>query len=116
MTYHHWTSIPSVKARFPVSLACDSSSVQVGDNDENGVVGTDPSSGVTFLADKRTDQPHLCTLLGQESHEGSTQAIVPTRRTIAVPDSGDRVDEPPSWILNALKVGTACARQRLETY
>jgi hypothetical protein len=108
MTYHRCTSIPSVKTRFPVSLV-RISSVQVDDNDENGVVGTDPSSGVTFLVDKRMDRSYPCTLSRHESDEGNVQAIIPTRRTIAVPDSGDREDEPPSWILDALKVGIACA-------
>jgi hypothetical protein len=116
MTYHHCTSILSVKICFPVSLVRISSSVQVDDDDEDGVVRTDPSSGVTFLVDKRADQSYPCTLLSQESDEGNAQAIIPTRRTIAVPDSGDREDEPPSWILDALKVGIACAGQRLETY
>jgi hypothetical protein len=106
----------SVKTCFPVSLVRISSSVQVDDDDESGVVRTDPSSGVTFLVDKRADQSYPCTLLSQESDEGNAQAIIPTRRTIAVPDSGDREDEPPSWILDALKVGIACAGQRLETY
>ena len=99
-----------------MSLVSISSSVQVDDDDENGVVRTDPSSGLTSLVDKRTDQSHPCTLLSQESDEGNAQATIPTRRTIAVPDSGDREDEPPSWILDALKVGVACAGQRLETY
>jgi hypothetical protein len=118
MTYHRCTSIPSVKTCFPASLVRISSSFQVDDDDgdENGVVRTDPSSAVRFLVDKRTDQSYPCTLLSQESDEGSAHAIIPTRRTIAVPDSGDREDEPPSWILDALKVGIACAGQRLETY
>jgi hypothetical protein len=116
MTYHRCTSILSVKTCFPASLVGISSSVQVDDDDENGVVRTDPSSGVTFLLDKRTDQSYPGTLLSRESDEGNAQAIIPTRRTIAVPDSGDREDEPPSWILDALKVGIACAGQHLETY
>lgn len=99
-----------------MSLVRISFSVQVDDDDENGVARTDPSSGVTFLLDKRTDQSYHCTLLSEESSEGNAQAIIPTRRTIAVPDSGDREDEAPSWILDALKVGIACAGQRLETY
>ena len=90
--------------------------MQVDDDKENGVVRIDPSSGVTFLVDEGTDQPYSCTLSNQESDEGSAQAIIPTRRTIAVPDSGDRENEPPSWILDALKVSVACAGQRLETY
>jgi hypothetical protein len=106
----------SVKACFPVSLVRISSSVQVDDDDENGVARTNPSSDVTILVDKRTDQSYPCTLLSQEPDEGSAQAIIPTRRTIAVPDSGDREDEPPSWILDALKVGIACAGQRIETH
>jgi hypothetical protein len=97
-----------------VSLVRISSYVQA-DDDENGVVKTNPNSGVTFLFDKRTDQSYPCTLLSQELDEVSAQAIIPTRRTIAVPDSVDREDEPPSWILDALKVGIACAGQRLET-
>jgi hypothetical protein len=105
LTYHHCTSIPSVKTSFPVSLVLISSSVQVNDGDENGVVETKFNSGVTFLFKERTDQSYPCTLLSQESHESSTRAIIPTRRTIAVPDSGDREDEYPSWILDALKVG-----------
>lgn len=79
----------------------------VDDDDENGVVRTDPSSGVTFLVNKRTDQPYPYTLLSQESDRGNAQAIIPTRRTIAVPDSGNREDEPPSWILDALKGNSA---------
>ncbi len=47
---------------------------------------------------------------------GGAQAIIPTRRTIAVPDSGDQEDGAPSWIFDALKVGITCAGQRLETY
>jgi hypothetical protein len=101
---------------FPVSLVRISSPVQVDDDDENGFVKTDPSSGVTFLLDKKADQSYPCTLLSPESDEGNAQAIIPTRRTIAVPDSGDREDEPPSWILDALKVSIACAGLRLETY
>jgi len=101
---------------FPVSLVRISSSVQVDDDDEYGFVKTDPSSGVAFLLDKKTDQSYPCTLLSQESDEGNAQAIIPTRRTIAVPDSGDWEDEPPSWILDALKVGIVCAEQHLETY
>ena len=89
-----------------------SSSVQVVDDDENGVIRTDPSSGVTFPIDK----PYHCTLLNQESNEGNAQAIVPTRRTMAVPDSANQEDEPPSWILDALKVGIVHAGQRLGTY
>ena len=103
---------PVSKNMFPSVLVRVSSSVQVDDDDENGVVRTDPSSGVTFPIDK----PYHCTLLSQESNEGNTQAIVPTRRTMAVPDSADQEDEPPSWILDALKVGIGHAGQRLETY
>ena len=98
-----------------MSLVRISSSVQVDDDDGNGVVRTDPGSGVAFLVDKRTDRSYPCTLSRQESDEGNAQAIIHTRRTI-VPDSGDQEDEPPSWILDALKVGIACAGQHLETY
>ena len=107
---------PAVKTCFPVSLVRISSSVQVNDKDENGVVKTNSSDGVTFLIDKRTDRSYSCTLLSQESDEGSAQVIIPTRRTIAVPDSADQEDEPPSWILDALEVGIVCAGQRHETY
>ncbi|KAI0282276.1 hypothetical protein BGY98DRAFT_955130 [Russula aff. rugulosa BPL654] len=79
----------------------------VNDGDENGVVETKFNSGVTFLFKERTDQSYPCTLLSQESHESSTRAIIPTRRTIAVPDSGDWEDEYPSWILDALKDNSA---------
>ena len=89
-------------------------SVQVDGDEENGFLRIDPSSKVTSLVDKGTDQLHASTLLSQEPGEGSIQAIIPTRRTISVPDSGDREDEPPSWILDALKVGTACAGQSFE--
>ena len=106
---------PVSKKCSSVSLSRISSSVQV-DDDENGVIKTNPDSGVTFLFDKRTDQSYPCTLLGQESDEVSAQAIIPIRRTIAVPDPVDREDELPSWILDALKVGVACAGQRLETH
>jgi len=116
MTYHRCTSTPSVKTSFLVSLVFISSSVQGDEDDGNGVVRTDPSSGVTFLVDKRTVQSHPSTLLTREFDEGSAQAIAPTRRTIAVPDSGDREGEPPSWILDALKVSIACAGHRLKTY
>jgi hypothetical protein len=113
MAHHRCTSIPSVKAWFPVSSVRISSSVQADDNDENGVVMTDPSSGLTFLVDK-TYQSYPCTSLSQESDEGIAQAIVPTRRTIAVSDSGDREDEPPSWIFDALKVGIEYVGQCLK--
>ena len=99
-----------------MSLIHVSFSVQAVGDDGNEVVRTDPSSGITCLVDKRTNHLYPCTLLSQESDEGSARAIIPTRRTIAVPDSGDREDEPPSWILDALKVGIACAGRRLETY
>ena len=105
MGHHRCTSIPSVNA-FPVSSVRISSSAQADDDDdENGVVRTDPSSGLTFLVDKKSYQSYPCTSSSQESDEGIAQAIIPTRRTIAVSDSGDREDEPPSWILDALKVG-----------
>lgn len=79
---------------------------------------TDPSSSVTFVLDKRADQSYPYTTLSQEFDEDNAQTIspTPTRRTIPVPDSGDREAEPPSWILDALKVGIACAGRRLETY
>ena len=79
---------------------------------------TDFSSSVTFVLDKRADQSHPCTTLSQEFDEENAQTIspTPTRRTIPVPDSGNREAEPPSWILDALKVGIACAGRRLETY
>lgn len=92
------------------------SSVQVDGDEENGFLRIDPSSGVTSLVGKKTDRLHPSTLLSQEPDEGSVQAIIPTRRTIAVPDSGDREDELPSWIFDALKVGFACAGQSFETY
>ncbi|KAF8505939.1 hypothetical protein F5888DRAFT_1604331 [Russula emetica] len=98
--------LPSLHVN-PVIRISSSFQVDDDDDDENGVVRTDPSSGVTFLVEKRTDQSYPCTLLSQESDEGSAQAIIPTRRTIAVPDSGDREDEPPSWILDALKDNSA---------
>jgi hypothetical protein len=93
-----------------------SSVVQVDDDNENGAVKTNPNSGVTSPVDERTDLLYPCALLSQESDKGSTQAITSSRRTIAAPDSGDREDETPSWILDALKVGIACVGQRLETY
>jgi hypothetical protein len=93
-----------------------SSYVQVNEDDENGVVKTNPNSGVTFPFDNRMDQSYPCTLSSLESDEVSAQAIIPTRRTITVPGSVDREDEPPSWILDALKVGIECSGQRLETY
>jgi hypothetical protein len=107
---------PVSKNVIPSVLVRISSSVQVDHDDENGVVRTDTSSGVTFLVDKRTDQSYPCALSSQESDEGGAQAIVSTRRIIAVPGPSDQEDEPPSWILDALKVGIACAGQRLETY
>ena len=87
-----------------------SPSAQGDDNDENGVVRTNPSSGVAFVLDKRTDQS------SREFGEDSAQTIGPTRRTITITDSGDREDEPPSWILDALKVSIACAGRCLGTY
>lgn len=94
-----------------------SSSVQVDDDDDgNGVVETDPNPAVTVPVDERTYQSYPCTLSSQESDKDSAQAIIPTRRTITVPDSGDLGDEPPSWILDALKVGIAHAGHHLETY
>jgi hypothetical protein len=89
---------------------------QGDDDDENGVVRTDPSSSVAFILDKRPDQLYPCTSSSQEFDEDSAQTISTTRRTITVPDSDDREAEPPSWILDALKVGIACVGQRLETY
>jgi len=100
----------------PSVLVLTSSSAQGDVDDENGVVKTDPSSGIPFVLDQRTGQSYHCTSLSRELDEDSTQTICPTRRTIAVPDSGDREGEPPSWILDALKVGIACAGRRLETY
>lgn len=85
-------------------------SVQGDDNDENGAVRTNPSSGVAFVLEKRTDQS------SREFGEDSSQTIAPTRRTIAITDSGGREDEPPSWILDALKVSIACAGRCLGTY
>jgi hypothetical protein len=76
------------------------------DGDENGVAKTNPSSGVAFALDKRTDQSFLSS---PEFDEDSAQTTGLTRRTIAVPDSGDQEGEPPPWILDALKVGIACA-------
>ncbi|KAI0000050.1 hypothetical protein BJV77DRAFT_510279 [Russula vinacea] len=78
-------------------------------DDENGVVRTDPSSSVTFVLDKRADQSYPYTTLSQEFDEDNAQTIspTPTRRTIPVPDSGDREAEPPSWILDALKDNSA---------
>ena len=114
MAHHRCTSIPSVKAWSPVSSVRISSSVQADDDEENGVVRTDPSSGLTFLVDKKSCQSYPCTSLSQESDEGIAQAIIPTRRTIAVSDSGDREDEPPSWILDALKVGIEYVGQCLK--
>ena len=84
-----------------------------GDDDENGIARTNPSSGVTFALDKRTDQSFLSS---PEFDEDSAQTTGLTRRTIAVPDSGDQEDEPPPWILEALKVSIVCAGWRLETY
>jgi hypothetical protein len=98
------TVFPGVFSPYP-SAQCD-------DDDENGVVRADPSSGVLFVLDKRTDQSYPCTP-SQKLDEDSAQTICPTRRTIAVPESGDREGEPPSWILDALKVGIACAGRRL---
>ena len=82
-----------------------SSSTQ-GDDDENGIARTNPSSDVTFALDKRTDQSFLSS---PEFDEDSAQTTGLTRRTIAVPDSGDQEGETPPWILDALKVGIACA-------
>jgi hypothetical protein len=114
-THHRCTSTLLVKTCFRVSLALTPSFVQGDDDDESGVVKADPSSGVTFVPDKRADQSYPCTPI-QEFDEDSAQTSCPTRRTIAVPDSGDREGEPPSWILDALKVGLTCARRRLETH
>jgi DNA mismatch repair protein MLH3 len=77
------------------------------DDDENGVVRTDPSSSVAFILDKRPDQLYPCTSSSQEFDEDSAQTISTTRRTITVPDSDDREAEPPSWILDALKDNSA---------
>jgi|SRR6267142_246841 len=82
---------------------------QGDDNDENENVWIDPSSGITFSIDKRTGHSHPRTPLSRDPDEDNAQAICPTRRTIAYTDPGDRVGEPPQWILNALKVRTTCA-------
>jgi hypothetical protein len=84
-----------------------------GDDDENGLARTNPSSGVTFMFDKRTDQSFLSI---PEVDEDSAQSTGLTRRTIAVPDSSDQEGEPPPWILEALKVSIVCAGRRLETH
>lgn len=84
-----------------------------GDDDEKGLARTNPSSNVTFVLDKRTDQSFLSI---PEFDKDSAQTTSLTRRTIAVPDSGDQEGEPPPWILDALKVGIVCAGQRLETH
>ena len=76
----------------------------------------DPSSGTTFLVDRRTGHSYPRTPLSRESDEDNIQAISSTRRTIAFADTGDRGGEPPQWIRDALKVGTAHVGLRLETY
>lgn len=85
-------------------------------DDENEIAWIDPSSGTTFLVDRRTGHSYPRTPLSRESDEDNTQAISFTRRTIAFADTGDRCGEPPQWIRDALKVSTAHVGLRLETY
>ena len=105
--YHHWMLARSANRAFCLSLALLSYPAQVDDNnDEHELVWIDPNSGTTFSVDKRTghSRPHIP--LSLESGEESAQAISSARRTIAFAQPGDRVGEPPQWILDALEVGT----------
>lgn len=86
-----------------------------GDDDANGIVWTDPSSGVKFVVDKRTGHSYPPTLLTREFDKNKAHAVNPPRKTIVIADPCDREREPPQWMLDALKVSTMCAGQRLET-
>jgi len=77
------------------------------DDDDNGIVWIDPNSGVTFVVDKRTGHSYPHTTLSREFDGDSAQAVHLTRRTIAVTNSGDCEEEPPQWILDALKDNSA---------
>ena len=92
---------------FYLSLALLSFPAQGDDNnDEHELVWIDSNSGTTFLVDRRMAHSHPHIPVSLESGEESAQAISSARRTIAFAQPGDRVGEPPQWILDALEVGT----------
>ena len=118
-TRHHCTSTPLVTSSLPTFLVFISFTIQDRDDDgENDIAWTDPSSGVTFLVDKRTGHSYPRTSLSRRVDEDNAQAVNSARRTIASANSGDNEVQAPQWILDALKVGTGCAEsnQPLKTH
>ncbi|KAH9977606.1 hypothetical protein BGW80DRAFT_765257 [Lactifluus volemus] len=72
-------------------------------NDENDIVWTDPSSGATFLIDKKTGHSYPRTSLWPSVGEDNARTMNTARRTIDSADSGSNERQAPQWILDALK-------------